>query len=85
MACPFCGSRLLSKAPQGLECCSCGRPIAPTGWPERPRLSLKQSLLALLLGLSLLPLVGAFVSSDALRRGDAPEEAPHAAEAEAPD
>ena len=84
MACPFCRSRLLSKAPQGLACCGCGRPIAQTLWPEGPRLSLKQWLLALVLGLTLLPLVGAFITYDAPRRGDATEEAPQAGEAEAP-
>lgn len=67
MACGFCGSRLISKAARGLECCGCGRPLLQSRVEASPRLSLRQRLLAGLVCAGSLPLVGAIVATDQLR------------------
>jgi hypothetical protein len=69
MACGFCGSRLISKGSQGLECCGCGRPLAHSRLEPRQRLSLGQQFLALVVCLGALPLVGAIAATDQLRAG----------------
>lgn len=69
MACGYCGSRLISKGSQGLECCGCGRPLAHSRLEPRRGLSLGQQFLALVVCLGALPLVGAIAATDQLRAG----------------
>lgn len=67
MACGYCGSRLISKGSQGLECCGCGLPVVNSRLVPSQRLSWRQQLLALLICLCSLPLVGAIAATDQLR------------------
>ena len=69
MACGYCGSRLISKGSQGLECCGCGRPLAQTCLEPLQGLSLGQQFLALVVCLGALPLVGAIAATGELRAG----------------
>jgi hypothetical protein len=69
MACGYCGSRLISKGSQGLECCGCGRPLAQTRLVPLQGLSLGQQFLAMVVCLGALPLVGAIAATGELRAG----------------
>lgn len=67
MACGSCGSRLITKTRNGLECCGCGRPFDSHRQGSGGSLSLQQQLLAMGFGLALLPLVGAMALTGELR------------------
>ena len=69
MSCLFCGSHLLSKTPDGLACCGCGRPLPQTRLARGVRWSARKTVLLTLIAVVLLPLVGAIAANDRLRSG----------------
>ncbi len=69
VACGYCGERLISKTPEGLICCGCGRPIEQTR-PEQGRtVSAKGLMVFSLWVMAALPFVGAIAATDQLRTG----------------
>jgi len=69
MSCLYCGSRLISKTPAGLECCGCGRPLLQTRPHRSLALTPGRPWLVLLACCMALPLAGALTTADRLRSG----------------
>ena len=78
MACGYCGERLISKTPEGLRCCGCGRPLEQTRPDQGRAVTAKSLMVCGLWLLAALPFIGAIAATDQLRSG--PLVAPEVAE-----
>jgi len=69
MGCLYCGERLISKTPTGLNCCGCGRPVDQAHAKPSTPLSLRSLFAFSLAALAVGPLLVAMSATDQLRSG----------------